>query len=576
MKKVLLVICFILFSFLFIKDSSAATFSLVDSSNCVIAENGKIESCSIAIDVDGTLTATVFPEIRVTLTHADYQSFTAGSDWNVSIISQTSTLITFRAVYKGTSIPSGQTEIFSITVQSNGTPSDPCRITVGLEPPVYSCRRIYQNGGYIYYNSQGQIVSESVFNSECNPKCELKDGVYYGPEGQILDNELAMLNACNSFVCQSYQGPSGTTYYFNKIGNSVSQSSMISSCSCTKIGDTYYKNNMVVAINETDMLIDCYNPVCRSYQGPSGTTYYFGKNGQSVSNEAAMKASCGCQHIGNKYYDANGNETTKVNYIKSCQNPVCVEVEGYYFDSNGNNVTKAQMYKSCYACSEVDGKYYNANGVETTKLNYIKSCQNPKCDEVDGYYFDSNGNNVTEAQMLKSCNACKEENGKYYDSNGVETTKVNYIMSCQSPKCSYIDGYYFDKDGHNVTEAQMRKSCFSCKEENGIYYNSDGVQTTKINYIISCQNPKCTEYDGYYFDKDGNQVADAAAVIQSCDNPKCMKIDDNTYFDKNGNRVNSLEAYAKSCLVCQQYEDKYIKKDGTITEDVNEYILSCN
>ncbi len=530
MKKYI-IIFIMLFSFAFIKDVNAAGNLGFYIHDCEYNGNGKIEACTVYANAIQSDSRTAFSGFEITYKNSEPLSIVAKEGWTVTEISRGThaissepgsnyTYVRYRVVYSGDAIPAGDTDMFVVNVTPTGGAGDQCELMItDLGDPIYFCKMIYNGTNYVYYNSQGQIVTESEYNNDCNPKCELKDGVYYGPNGQVLANELAMLTACNSFICQSYQGPSGTTYYFNKNGSSVSQSSMISSCSCTKVGNVYYKNNMVVATNEADMIIDCYNPVCRSYQGPSGTTYYFGKNGQRVSNEAAMKESCGCQQVGNKYYDANG--------------------------------------------------------VETTKLNYIKTCQHPVCQEVDGYYFDSSGNNVTQAQMLKSCNACKEENGHYYDANGVETTKLNYIKSCQNPVCSQIDGYYFDSNGNNVTEAQMRKSCFACKEENGTYYNSDGIQTTKINYIISCKNPKCTEYDGYYFDKNGNQVADAAAVIQSCENPKCMKLDDNTYFDKNGNRVNSLEAYAKSCLVCQQYEDKYVKKDGTITEDVNEYIVSC-
>ena len=51
-----------------------------------------------------------------------------------------------------------------------------------------------------------------------------------------------------------------------------------------------------------------------------------------------------------KYYDKDGNATTKDDYAKNCLNEIkkCTEyADGTYSDSKGNIVSKDEYYKSC-------------------------------------------------------------------------------------------------------------------------------------------------------------------------------------------------------------------------------------
>ena len=94
-------------------------------------------------------------------------------------------------------------------------------------------------------------------------------------------------------------------------------------------------------------------------------------------------------------------------------------------------------------------------------------CEAPACKKVNGYYFDRNGKNVTKYTYEKDCiekpkpvsYKCEYKNGKYYDANGKEVSKVNYLISCEKPKCKEIDGYYFGKDGKSVSKKTYEDQC---------------------------------------------------------------------------------------------------------------------
>ena len=236
-----------------------------------------------------------------------------------------------------------------------------------------------------------------------------------------------------------------------------------------------------------------------------------------------------CQYVNGKYFDANGNRVSELNYIISCQAPKCSIVSGYYFGRNGNNVTKSRYEKECttptpttHKCEYYNGKYYDKNGNAVNEVNYIISCQAPKCKIVNGYYFGKNGNNVSKATYEKECTTptpvthkCEYYNGKYYDKNGNAVSEVNYIISCQAPKCKIVNGYYFGKNGNNVNKATYEKECTTpvthkCEYYNGKYYDKNGNVVTEVNYIISCQAPTCKIVNGYYFDKSGKNVSKEA------------------------------------------------------------------
>ena len=183
-----------------------------------------------------------------------------------------------------------------------------------------------------------------------------------------------------------------------------------------------------------------------------------------------------CKYVNGKYYDNNGNSVSELTYLKICEAPVCRKVNGYYFDSKGNNVTKYKYEKDCngkptpsYKCEYKNGKYYDSKGNVVSKVDYLISCEKPKCEEIDGYYFGKNGSQVSKSTYEKQCKKptptptpsykCEYKNGKYYDSKGNVVSKVDYLISCEKPKCKIIDGYYFGKNGSQVSKSTYEKQC---------------------------------------------------------------------------------------------------------------------
>lgn len=114
-------------------------------------------------------------------------------------------------------------------------------------------------------------------------------------------------------------------------------------------------------------------------------------------------------------------------------------------------------------CQEVSGKFYDANGNRVSEVEYLKSCRAPKCEIINGYYFGKTGKSVTKSKYEKECGtptySCVQKDGKYYDKNGNVVSEVDFIISCKAPKCQIVNGYYFGKDGRNVSKAVYEKEC---------------------------------------------------------------------------------------------------------------------
>ena len=249
-----------------------------------------------------------------------------------------------------------------------------------------------------------------------------------------------------------------------------------------------------------------------------------------------------CEYKNGKYYDNNGNRVSELTYIKICEAPVCKKVNGYYFDSRGNNTTKYKYEKDCtskptptkYKCEYRNGKYYNEDGKVVSKLNYLISCEKPVCKKIDEYYFGKYGKSVSKSTYEKQCTSkptptkykCEYRNGKYYNEDGKVVSKLNYLISCEKPVCKKIDEYYFGKYGKSVSKSTYEKQCtskptptsYKCEYRNGKYYNANGKVVSKLDYLISCEKPKCKIIDEYYFGKYGKSVSKSTYEKQC--NPK--------------------------------------------------------
>ena len=288
------------------------------------------------------------------------------------------------------------------------------------------------------------------------------------------------------------------------------------------------------------------------------------------------------------YYNASGVAVSKIEFIKSCQKPICRKVGGLYFGSNGDVVSVSTYNDQCSSTptpvpevkkcvyDQTTNRYYDEDGNIVSEGQYLKSCENPKCKYIDGYYFGKNGDMVTKTEYLAQCSTptptpkkCVYDvkTNQYYDKFGNVVSKVEYIKSCQAPVCKIVDGYYFGKNGDVVTKSEYETQCTTPTPKKCVYdsstnkyYDKDGNVVSKVDYIKSCQAPKCKVVDGYYFDKSGNSV-NKGEYIKSCQAPVC-KIVEGYYFGKNGDIVTKSEYESQCTTPTVEYIYEYARTTG--------------
>ena len=291
----------------------------------------------------------------------------------------------------------------------------------------------------------------------------------------------------------------------------------------------------------------------------SDGTYYAPTIVVPVVTPTEHKACMYDSYTGN-FYDAYGNKTSKLNYLKSCLKPVCKKVSGYYFDKNGNNVSYSEYERSC-SQGHITETYY--------------------CEKVNGYYYDKNGNRVSYEQYKKSCGVAPEEtkyickivNGDYYDSEGNKVSKVEYIKNCKKPICEKISGYYFGLDGDVVSEAQFNKECgtptpppepewlYEYSKTTGAEFSawtkwSDWSKTNCATQVINCSDTDITclkklqlykrkEKIGTYqntYSKTREQIVQTGSYTQkSCNNYQYIEINKKLYVTtKTYTQINTI------------------------------------
>ena len=147
--------------------------------------------------------------------------------------------------------------------------------------------------------------------------------------------------------------------------------------------------------------------------------------------------------------------------------------------------------------------------------------------------------------------------------------------------CEKVDGYYYDKNGYNVNEAAYRLSCFLCKKDdiNGKYYGKLGQDLPDYQaWYDECGDKKYCEIDGTtYYGADGSIVS-KLKYYEECEKPRCdIVVDGETkeYYDIDGNKTTEDE-YRKSCFYCKidKTNNKYY---GTSGKEVSEldYSKQC-
>lgn len=338
------------------------------------------------------------------------------------------------------------TEYPIITVEfdlDNSVAYENCHVAFEVDPEEkIICGYKYENENYKWYDKDGNEVSKSEYLVSCFniPACRSVDlvvngekvTIYFGKDRTEVTKEQYEQECFTDVpICSIKNG-----IYYGINGSEISKEEYIKQCEfpCTKLEDGTFIGKDNTIVSETD-----YNTQCKYH----------------------------CEYAYGKYYDKDGNETTKLNYEKTCFKNVCKKLS--------------------------DGTYYNSKGEETDELTYQKECEKNVCKVLsDGTYYDNNGKVVTKEEYEKVCNTCKEENGKYYDKEGKETTKENFELVCKVHKCQVINNTYFDDKGNIVTKEVYDKYCTNPKTGNIVpyIYTFLGILTATGLFVYSKKHKK--------------------------------------------------------------------------------------
>ena len=275
---------------------------------------------------------------------------------------------------------------------------------------------------------------------------------------------------------------------------------------CGKDSQGNYYDKDGKKVTKEGMIVSCYKvPNCKSITlsiGGQQETVFVGVNGNIVSEEE-YNNQCGsktiCEIKDGKYYNKDGNETTKEEYVKQCEIPCSKLEDGTYVGTNGTIVSEEDYNKECTkkTCEIAYGNYYDKNGNITTKEEYIKQCKQTCSITQDGEYVGKDGTLITKEEYDKQCNnievpKCKEENGTYYDKDGNVTTKENYELTCKVHKCEVINDNYFNDKGNKVTKEEYDKVCTN--PGTGInlpyFYIAGGILAAGLIFIYSKKHKK--------------------------------------------------------------------------------------
>lgn len=168
----------------------------------------------------------------------------------------------------------------------------------------------------------------------------------------------------------------------------------------------------------------------------------------------------------------------------------------YYFDDTGKEVEQQVYDQKCithHYCVEYENKYYDNDGEQTSKETYEKECFKHYCEKIDDTYYDKKGNEVEELEYEKQClkhNCEIMEDDTRYGKNGNIVDEVTYQKECSTNTCTVLeDGTHFDKEG-NITDLNTyRQQCekIVCEKVGNKYYDKNGQEVSQSDYNISCE-----------------------------------------------------------------------------------------
>ena len=218
-----------------------------------------------------------------------------------------------------------------------------------------------------------------------------------------------------------------------------------------------------------------------------------------------------CAYKDNKYYDANGNVTTKANYEKSC---FCAAVPNTtpqeYYDKDGKKTTNYNTYReSCFKrtpCSteivKVDNKqvtkYYGLDGYEVADLTEFKKSCGCKTTANPNKYYDPDGKLTNETDYINKCKTCAER----VTTNPIERINLYkyYVSVNNDPNKNYRNLLDFTLNVSTLSDKAtactngepyvINKACLSLSSSNSNKFD----QTNLSKYTYSLENGTKTLY----------------------------------------------------------------------------------
>ncbi len=331
----------------------------------------------------------------------------------------------------------------------------------------------------------------------------------------------------------------------------------------------YVTVSIVDDLDDSECADLCFN-VFVYEKGSSATSYSRDQVATEVCDELYPAA---CRITNGKYYDDHGREITEEEYARVCENVRCEEYNGKYYDDEGRVITEEQYAKVCekVRCGSFKGKYYDQNGNRVANEQAMKNACYPPCGCRDNVCYGPNHETLSKAEMQKTCFSCKYENGKYYGLNGVETNEATYYLQCND-HCKCEGDKCYDDKGKPVSLEEYKKICNpKCVFTGGKYYNDKGEEVSEQQFAKDC-DITCRCLNNKCYDKNGNPVS-RADYVKICE-PKCT-FQDGKYYNQKGDEV-SKEEYQKDCNPkCECKDGICYDDDGTPITD-EEYEKKCN
>lgn len=410
MKKILnlFVIAIITFISVIFIDAKAASYSF-DPNDCTIT--GTTETCKLKLIVEeGTLTINEL-DLTVYFTNITYSSFYPANGWLVQKNVPNATNAANRDMILYTSKTSYGVGEYTLGTITATNALYGCYISVVPNFVRNTCKKVTIGETTLYYGLDGKATTEYQYTTQCeNLSCKalIDDNgskVYYDKDGNIVDERVYNEQCLGKIYCK----PDETTgKYYDNNGNEI----------------TYLQFEKLCRKHSCEILTD------------GNTTIYFGSNGNEVSEEEYYNdPSCHtpCDIVNGIYYDKNGRKTTKLEYTKQCLKNSCIELEdGTYYDKDGNQTTKEEYLKQCFSCVKTGDKYYDTDGKEITAEEYDIKCNTHKCEKINDTYFNNEGKIVDEETYDLACNThkCEKVNNTYFDYNGKIVNEEEYNKSC--------------------------------------------------------------------------------------------------------------------------------------------------